>query len=466
MMNDLTHKKVLVLGLGDTGLSMARWLIGQGADVRIADTRQAPPKLQELHKEFPKIKCTTGAYQKENFEGIDLIAASPGVPIKQPFIAQAQAKGIEVVGDVELFARSIGARSKVIAITGSNGKTTVTSMVGEMCKAAGLNTVVAGNIGWPVLDALTEVNEQGRNVDIYVLELSSFQLETTYSLKSTAATVLNISEDHLDRYDSMTDYAMAKARIYLTAEVQVINRQDEWSKKMLQSNKPIVSFGSDAPANDQQWGLQNIANDIWLMHGKNKLMSLAKLPLAGLHNAANALAALALCSPLNLSEQSLISALQRFRGLPHRVQKVGEIKGVEFYDDSKGTNVGATVAALNGIGQASTIQRKVVLIAGGDGKGQDFSPLKAVIAKYGRAVVLIGRDGEKIAEAIDSNGVPISRAKSMEEAVDLSFEQARSGDVVLMSPACASFDMFRNYEHRAEVFVQAVNKLVSRYTHA
>jgi UDP-N-acetylmuramoylalanine--D-glutamate ligase len=283
-------------------------------------------------------------------------------------------------------------------------------------------------------------------------------------LKPISATVLNISEDHLDRYASMADYAAAKARIYKNAQARVANREDECVMKMVQAESNLLSFGTDIPKTDRGWGLNTFENQIWLMRGQKKLMALKELPVAGLHNAANALAALALCYPLNASEEKLLQALRDFRGLPHRVQKVAEVKGVEFYDDSKGTNVGATVAALHGIGRAAKLAKsKIVLIAGGDGKGQDFSPLKPVIAECGRAVVLIGRDGEKIALAIHNSGIPIARAGSMEEAVDLSFEKAISGDVVLMSPACASFDMFRNYEHRAEVFVQAVKRLASRH---
>jgi len=323
-----------------------------------------------------------------------------------------------------------------------------------MCRKAGLNTVAAGNIGLPVLDALAEAERSGSAPDVYVLELSSFQLETTSSLNPVAATVLNVSEDHLDRYAGMTGYAAAKARIFAGCGVQVLNRQDAWSSGMATRGRKTTTFGLDAPKNDYQWGLRLSGGATWLAHGAQNLMTLEELPLAGLHNAANALAALALCSALDIPPAPLLATLREFKGLPHRVSKVTEIDGVTYYDDSKGTNVGATVAALSGMGG------KAVLIAGGDGKGQDFSPLRAAVESYARAVVLIGRDGPKIGAVLSGCGVPLLTATTLEQAVTLAADQAQAGDAVLLSPACASWDMFRNYEHRAQVFIAAVQRLV------
>jgi UDP-N-acetylmuramoylalanine--D-glutamate ligase len=333
-------------------------------------------------------------------------------------------------------------------------------MTGMMCKAAGKRTVVAGNIGLPVLDALLAVEREaalgGDPPHMFVLELSSFQLETTYSLEAQVAACLNLSEDHLDRYASMEDYARAKARIFRGGGVQVLNRQDRWSQAMALPGRRMLTFGLDTPASERDWGLTEADGDTWLAQGGQRLMALSSLRVTGLHNAANALAALALTRAADLPYEPLLRALAGFEGLPHRVQRVADIDGVAFFDDSKGTNVGATVAALNGMRQ------KVVLIAGGDGKGQDFRPLKPALAGHARAVVLIGRDRERIAEAVAGSGVPLLRAADMDEAVRLSFEQASDGDAVLLSPACASFDMFRNYEHRAQAFVEAVRRLPER----
>lgn len=458
---ELKGKNVLVLGLGDSGLSMARYLARCGAGVRVADSRANPPHAARLHAEVPAAELVCGPFLAESFADVDLIAISPGVPLAEPLVQQAVGRGIPVVGDVELFAQAlVGKRAKVLAITGSNGKSTVTSMAGAMCRTAGLNTMVAGNIGLPVLDALAEAEiafaEGKGEPQVYVLELSSFQLETTSSLNAAAATVLNISEDHLDRYDDMDGYAAAKARIFQSAGAQVLNRDDARSMAMALQGRRVFTFGLATPQGDEAWGLKDEGGKIWLAQGELKLMRTDELQVAGLHNAANALAALALCRAIDLPYAPLLQALREFHGLPHRVEKVAEVNGVTFYDDSKGTNVGATEAALNGM------REKVILIAGGDGKGQDFGPLKSAVAAHARAVVLIGRDGGKIGAAIEGSGVPMLRADSMEGAVSTAFEQAKPGDAVLLSPACASFDMFRNYEHRAQVFVAAVKALATQ----
>lgn len=445
-------KRVLVLGLGDTGLSALRWLQSQGAVLSVADTRSAPPNLALLREEMPQVSVHLGAFTHEAFAGAEIIVASPGVavagPQAEPQIQAAIKRGIPVVGDIELFAQYKPAHARVIAITGANGKSTVTTLVGAMCKAAGFKTIVAGNIGLPVLDAL------GMEApDIYVLELSSFQLETTSSLMADAATVLNVTEDHMDRYSSMATYAAAKARVFHGTGVQVLNREDAWSRSMALSGRQQVTFATDAPAFPQDYGLLRRNGQVALVLGETELMQLTEMRLAGLHNASNALAALALCRALNLPWQPLLDTLRSFKGLPHRVEWVAEINSIAFYDDSKGTNVGATCAALAGL------PRKVVLIAGGDGKGQDFSPLRDPVTNNARAVVVIGRDGPQIGAVLQGTGVPLHSAASLESAVQTAFAAAQPGDAVLLSPACASFDMFRNYAHRAEVFVHAVKKL-------
>lgn len=449
---------MLVLGLGETGLSMAKWLTRQGATVRVADSRVAPPAMDALKAALPKVTVRTGTFQREDFLGIDLIALSPGVPLAEPLVQQAVKNGMPVVGDIELFALALGEHktTKVIAITGSNGKTTVTAMVGAMLKKAGWDTEVAGNISPAALDALMQRQDSGKLPQAWVLELSSFQLETTQSLNPDASVVLNLSEDHFDRYSGMQDYAAAKARIFMGGGMQILNRDDALVRAMALSGRKQITFGLDAPVTETDFGLQQEGDDTWLVQGRHRLMKTSDLAVSGLHNAANALAALALCRMAGLPLEPLLQALREFTGLPHRMEKVAELNGISFYDDSKGTNVGATAAALNGMVQA------VVLIAGGDGKGQDFSPLKQPVAEHARAVVLIGRDAEKIALAMDGCGVPLHRAATMEEAVQKSFALAQTGDAVLMSPACASFDMFRNYAHRAEVFIAAVNEIASK----
>lgn len=461
-MLNLNGKRVLVLGLGDTGLSMTRWLTRHGAEVRVADTRADPPHAALLAEEMPHVAVATGTFDDPAFHDVDLIAISPGIDRRERPVAAAARRGVPIVGDIELFARALATLDtrhstlgapKVLAITGSNGKSTVTAMAGDMCRAAGLATVVAGNIGLPVLDALAAAENDDMMPQAFVLELSSFQLESTSSLRPAAATVLNLSEDHLDRYDGMAGYAAAKARIFAGDGRQVINRDDRWSMGMALPGREVSTFGLGAPGNDSEWGIREMQGARCLAQGGRSLLPVDELPVAGLHNAANALAALALVSAIDLPEAPLLEALRRYQGLPHRVQKIAEIGGVEFFDDSKGTNVGATVAALNGLAQP------VVLIAGGDGKGQDFTPLASAVAQHARAVVLIGRDAGMIARALAGCGVPLVRAHDMDDAVQAAFNASRPGDAVVLSPACASYDMFRNYVHRAEIFVQAVTRL-------
>jgi UDP-N-acetylmuramoylalanine--D-glutamate ligase len=446
----LKDKKVLVLGLGETGMSALRWLHTQGAHLSVADTRENPPGIEALMAELPEVHIHTGVFTARLFSDIDLIVSSPGVPLSEPEIQAAIKRGISVVGDVELFAQYRPSSAKVIAITGANGKTTVTTLVGEMCRAAGLKTIVAGNIGLAVLETLSM-----ETPNVYVLELSSFQLETTSTLKVDAATMLNLSEDHMDRYDSLQDYAIAKAHIFYNASLQVLNRDDAWSMMMARPKLAQMTFGLSSNENlgDGDYGLEQTDGNTWLCNGEKELINLQDLKIVGLHNAANAMAAAALCRGIGLDYAPIIQTLYNFKGLPHRVEWVANIDDVDYYDDSKGTNVGATCAALSGLSQ------KVVLIAGGEGKGQDFTPLKEAITVNARAVVLIGRDAPLIEASLLETDIPLYQAVDLPEAVNIAKKIAQTGDAVLLSPACASFDMFKNYVHRAEVFVAAVTRL-------
>ena len=445
-------RSVLVLGLGDTGLSSVRWLAARGARVRAADTREAPPALGALRAQHPGVAVSLGAFDAALLEGVDTVVASPGVALREPVVRAALGRGIEVVGDIEIFARELARRGKgrVLGITGTNGKSTVTALAGAMGAAAGYRTVVAGNIGLPVLDALDAV--EAANADLYVVELSSYQLETTSSLALDAAAMLNLTQDHMDRYDSMEEYGAAKERIFLHAKTRVVNRDDAWSRAM--AGDGALSFGLGVPGNEREWGLDAAATTI--RRGATGVIALDEMAMKGLHNAANAMAAHALLSAIGAPQAPLAQALREFKGLPHRVELVAEARGVRFYDDSKGTNVGATVAALEGF------RAPVVLIAGGDGKGQDFAPLAPAVKARARAVVLIGRDGPAIAASLACANLPIVRAATMEEAVEAAFALASHGDAVLLSPACASFDMFRNYNHRGDVFAAAARALEER----
>jgi UDP-N-acetylmuramoylalanine--D-glutamate ligase len=450
MKNDWKGRQVLVLGLGDTGVSCVRWLSARGARIRAADSRAAPPGMGEVRSRFPQVDVRAGALGESLLEGMDAVVASPGLALREPVLRAAAQRGIEIVGDVEIFAREVRAagKARVIGITGTNGKSTVTALAGEMARAAGLNAVVAGNIGVPVLDAL----DQSPDAELFVVELSSYQLETTSSLGLDAAAMLNLTQDHLDRYDSMADYARAKERIFRHAERRVVNRDDPWSRAM--GDPSAFTFGLGEPRGDNEWGLDE--KRLRIRRGDQDVVELDDMAITGLHNAANAMAAHALCWSLGLPPRALVEALRQFAGLPHRVELVARAKGVSFYDDSKGTNVGASVAALEGF------REKVVLIAGGDGKGQDFAPLAPAVKAHARAVVLIGRDAPGIAAALVDADVPLANATSMQEAVEASYALAHSGDAVLLSPACASFDMFRNYAHRGDVFAEAARAIAER----
>ncbi|GAB4178989.1 MAG: UDP-N-acetylmuramoyl-L-alanine--D-glutamate ligase [Rhodocyclaceae bacterium] len=457
----LSGRRALVLGLGESGLAMARWLARRGARVRVADTRVEPPFAQELRHAAAGVEIVSGPFSDALLDGVDLLGLSPGLAPGQAPIVAARARGIEVVGEIELFARALielgwRAHTKVLAVTGTNGKTTVTSMLGEMCRSAGLTAAVAGNISPAALTVLMRCLDQGRPPRAWVMELSSFQLETMRSLAPDAAVVLNVSDDHLDRYRDLAEYAATKARIFRGAKAQVLNRQDARVMAMRGEGRRVLSFGLDAPPGEEDVGIIRRGGRRFLAQGAQALMPVSALALAGAHNVANAAAALAMCRAIGLPAGPLAEALSSFCGLPHRVERIARIGGVAFYDDSKGTNVGATLAALTGLG------RKVALIAGGEGKGQDFSPLAPALARHARAVVLIGRDAPIIERAIAASGVPVFHAADMKAAVERAWASVGRGEAVLLSPACASFDMFRNYAHRAEVFADAVRALGAR----
>jgi UDP-N-acetylmuramoylalanine--D-glutamate ligase len=450
---ELKGKHVLILGLGESGLAAARWCDRQGAKLRVADTRANPPGLDAIRR-LASADFSSGDFDKSLLDGIDLVVLSPGLSPGILVVIHARAQGIPVVGEIELFAQAIHRLQPhvpVIAITGTNGKTTTTTLTGHLIASTGRSVGVAGNISPAALDALMAHEDRDALPQAWVLELSSFQLETTETLNAAAATVLNISDDHLDRYIDLDDYALTKTHIFQGAGAQVLNRDDPRVKRMAIPDRRLITFGLDAPADERDFGLRENRGEPWLVQGSRFLMPVSELPIAGLHNAANILAALALCAAIDINPVALLPALRNFTGLAHRVEKVMAIAGVTYYDDSKGTNVGATVAALRGLGCKS------VVILGGDGKGQDFAPLKPAVAAHARAVVLIGRDGPTIAGAIVGCGVPVVTATDMADAVQQAAGLAQAGDAVLLSPACASFDMFRNYAHRAEVFRTAVN---------
>jgi UDP-N-acetylmuramoylalanine--D-glutamate ligase len=459
---NLNGRHVLVLGLGESGLAMARWCAREGARLRVADTRATPPYLPVLQREIPNAEFVSGEFAKPLLAGIDLLAMSPGLSGGLMVVIHARSRGIPVLGEIELFAqalRDLGVRAatQVIAITGTNGKTTTTALTGHLCRAAGVDAEVAGNISPAALDALMARIDVGRLPRVWVLELSSFQLETMESLDVEVATVLNVSDDHLDRYENVEEYSHTKTRIFQGGGAQVLNRQDASVKRMAIAGRRLISFGVDAPSHGDDFGLRDNRGAPWLVQGDRFLLPQSQLPIAGLHNAANALAALALCAAIDVPQLPLIQGLRTFRGLPHRVEKVGEINGVAFFDDSKGTNVGATVAALQA--RLAGVGGKVAIILGGDGKGQDFAPLRQAVREHARAVALIGRDAPLIEEALGACGLPMVYATDMSEAVRICVGYAQPGDAVLLSPACASWDMYRNYTHRAEVFIAAVRTL-------
>ncbi|RZT04048.1 UDP-N-acetylmuramoylalanine--D-glutamate ligase [Duganella sp. CF402] len=497
-------KNALVLGLGESGLAMALWLARSGARVRVADTRESPDRLPALREAVPDAEFVAGPFGASLLDGVDFVTVSPGLAPNRELAEiapAAAAAGIEVWGEIELFAQALeslkesrGYEPKIIAITGTNGKTTVTTLVGQLCERAGKTVRVAGNISPAALDVLREVLDSETLPEVWVLELSSFQLQTTFTLEADAATVLNVTQDHLDWHGDMPSYAAAKHRIFAANTVRVLNRDDATTMRMASATGHNVTFGTDAPVLRDDLGLNNERGVLWLAtaipveeEGEPKkrrkndpppppvecivknLMPADALQIRGVHNAANALAALALCRAIDLPLAPLLHGLREYRGQPHRVELVSAINEVEYYDDSKGTNVGATVAALNGLGKAFTGEsQRLVVILGGDGKGQDFAPLAEPVARYARAVLLIGRDAPQIRAALESaareQGAVLEYeledcGTDLPQAVKRASELAKAGDAVLLSPACASMDMFKNYAHRAQVFIDTVRDI-------
>jgi len=488
-------KNALVLGLGESGLAMALWLARSGARVRVADTREAPDRLPALKEAIADVEFIAGPFNAALLDGVDFVAVSPGLAPNRELaeiVPAAAAANVPVWGEIELFAQALkalkeerGYAPKVIAITGTNGKTTVTSLTGELCERAGQTVRVAGNISPAALDVLREVMDDGTLPQVWVLELSSFQLHTTFSLNADAATVLNVTQDHLDWHGDMAAYAADKKRIFGEDTVRVLNRDDTLVMQMADPVGENITFGTDAPVLADSMGLHNERGVVWLATAvpgeevekkkrkKNdpppepvecfakNLMPADALQIRGLHNASNALAALALCRAIGLPFAPLLHGLREYRGQPHRVELIGAINEIEYYDDSKGTNVGATVAALVGLGKSFTGEnQRLVLIAGGDGKGQDFSPLAEPVSRYVRAVLLIGRDAPPLREALEPSGVTLEDCGTdLPQAVKRASELAQAGDAVLLSPACASMDMFKNYAHRAQVFIDTVREI-------
>ena len=439
------HAYTLVVGLGVTGLSVVRYLHRLGESIVVADSRDIPPALNEFKQAFGDVPLHTGKFNNKLFVNAQRIVVSPGVPLSDPALQQARDNGVEITGDIDLFAHEVDA--PVVAITGSNGKSTVTTLFSLMAERSGIRVAAGGNIGLPVLDMLNDPK------DLYVLELSSFQLETLQRLPMAAAVVLNISPDHMDRYADVNAYAMSKQAIYQNAVHAVINRDDGYVSKMLNHKPNVIGFTLNKP-NAGDFGLCSKDGEQYLCAGNELLIKTAELRIRGRHNYANALAALALGTSIELPVPAMLDALRAFPGLAHRTQWIAEINGVNWYNDSKGTNVGATLAAIEGL------PGKHVLIAGGQGKDADFMPLRAVAEKRLRAMVLIGEDAGRIARCIDEI-VPVRLASDMDEAVQIAAKFAELGDNVLLSPACASFDMFQGFAHRGEAFIKAVEALQS-----
>lgn len=436
----------IVVGLGKTGLSCIRYLRGKGYPVIAMDSRETPPCLTELQATHPEVEIHRGAFDLSILEKASELIISPGVSLKEPDIAAAIRKGIPYCGDIDLFARVT--KKPIVAITGSNGKSTVTSLVGFLAKECGIRVKVGGNIGTPVLDLLDD-----DATELYVIELSSFQLETTFSLTTLSAVNLNITPDHMDRYDTLDDYIEAKLRIYQRCEHPVINLDDVKSYSNYPFTVNPVGFTLREPIKPEVYGLRVIDNESFLAKGTENLLSTKRLVLRGKHQYANILAALAIGEQIGLPMATMLKALTQFSGLPHRCQWVTNISGVDWYNDSKATNVGSALAAILGIGPE--IQGKIIMLAGGLGKNADFSELYQPVADYVRSLILFGKDKYLIADALEG-AAPIKIAQDMQDAISLAREVAQSGDAVILAPACASYDMFRDFEHRGEVFMELV----------
>lgn len=440
-----TDYRRALIGIGVTGMSVARHLLSSGKDFVVFDTREVPAGLDEFKQQYPGVEVHLGTVDSAFLSSFREIILSPGLDPKEEWLQEAARAGANIFGDIELFAQAVNA--PVIAITGSNAKSTVTTLVGEMAKKAGIKTAVGGNLGTAALDLLSD------DIELYVLELSSFQLELTKSLKPKVATVLNMSPDHMDRYSSMIQYHAAKQRIYSHAEMLAFNREDQLTQPLVQKGQKTISFGSDAP-DIQDYGLNDIDGETWLVKGSNRLVSACELALKGTHNLTNILAAFALGEAFGFAQEAMIEVAKNFNGLPHRSQTVAVKDSVCWIDDSKATNVGAVKAAIKGLGK----DKNIVLIAGGQAKGQSFEALKPLIARHVKQLVLIGEDADQIA-AEAAGDTPAIFAINMAGAVQAAAQAASEGDTVLLSPACASFDMFSGYQQRAEAFVKAVEAL-------
>lgn len=439
----LAEAAVLVVGCGVSGVSAARFAVGCGATVRVVDTREAPPGAAALHRDCPQASLIVGEFNPAVLEGMTQLVVSPGVDLREPLIGAARERGMAVIGDIEWFARMVDA--PVVAITGSNGKSTVTAWVGEIARASGLQVAIGGNFGTPALELLAN------DVELYVLELSSFQLELTESLAVRAATVLNVSADHIDRHGDTERYAAIKARIFDAADVAIVNNDDPRVAAMPTGNARIVRFGCD-PAADYR--LIDNGSETALAHGVQPWLDCASLRLAGRHNHLNALAVWALADAAGIEQAAIRNGLQTFAGLPHRCETVAQIDGVRWINDSKGTNPGALMACLAGM------TSPVVLLAGGQAKGADFTALGPLAADKTRAVIVFGQDRERIAVAVTAHA-PVHRVETLREAVTEAAQLAQPGDSVLLSPGCASLDQFDSYAQRGETFVAAVRELAA-----
>ena len=442
-----TSKVKAVVGTGITGLSVARFLAARQQAFVLLDTRTNPPNLEKIQQEFPGVTVECGELDLQTLLACDEIIVSPGVAVATPAIEQAKNAGIPVVGDIELFVRY--AKAPIVAITGSNAKSTVTTLVGEMATAAGIKVAVGGNLGTPALELLND------SVELYVMELSSFQLETVTKLNAKVATILNISADHLDRYENMRAYILAKLRVYFGAEHIVVNRKDVLTHPPLAAGVKPIYFGGNADFGS--FGLTEENGEEYLAKNLAPLMPSRELKIRGRHNVDNALAALALGDAAGIPMDAMLTALKRFKGLKHRCEFVATKNGVEFYNDSKGTNIGSTLAAIQGLARDP---QQLIVILGGEGKGQDFTELAPALKAINSQVVLIGRDAPIIEQAV-AGATRITHANSMQDAVNKALQLANSGDAILLSPACASFDMFKNYEDRGEKFCAAVQELMT-----
>jgi UDP-N-acetylmuramoylalanine--D-glutamate ligase len=450
-MKDLiaTNRNTAILGLGATGLSVARFLSSIGKSFVFADSRTAPPRLDEVRKSYPQVPVVLGAFEADLLLSFDSVIVSPGIALDEPALVAAQQQKVKLLGDVELFLDH--AKAPVVLITGSNGKSTVTKLVGEMAQASGLKVGVGGNLGTPMLDLLDDQNQ------LYVIELSSFQLELVTDTRGAISTILNISADHMDRYSGLQQYHAAKHRIFRGASQVIFNRQDALTNPLLSVGVKLCNFGLNRP-DLASFGVLEEAGESWLAYGLKPLIASSELAIKGRHNIANALAAMALGQAAGLPMDAMLETLQTFKGLSHRCEYVATQHGVTYIDDSKGTNIGATVAALNGFGDSA--QANLILIAGGQGKGQNFSELKAPLSKFVKLVALFGEDAQSIAETL-AGSTQIETLDSMEQAVDCARAAAESGDIVLLSPACASFDMFSGFEERGRCVQQAVTAVAA-----